>query len=184
MLKKSFLSLTIVITILFNGCSSSKEEDANALLATNEFVLKDLLGAELRISKENGGFVLTSDKNKIIMLDIFATWCPPCQAEASHLSSLQEKYKGDLMIIGISIEDDITLAKLQEFQTQYNAHYTFVSSSENRRIVNEIAKNLDIGRNFGIPLMVMYKNGKLINKYQGATEEEFIESDIRRALGK
>jgi len=31
--------------------------------------------------------------------------------------------------------------------------------------------------------MAMYKNGKLINHYVGATEEEFIDSDIRNALG-
>lgn len=184
MLKKAFLSLSIIIGLFFNGCSDSKEEEANALLSTNEFVLKELSGKELIIKKENGGFVLASDKTKVIMLDIFATWCPPCQAEASHLANLQKKYKDDLIIIGISIEDDITAQKLQEFQTQYSADYTLVNSSENRRIVNEVAKNLNIGRNFGIPLMVLYKDGKLINKYQGATEEEFIESDIRRALGQ
>lgn len=185
MLKKSFFSLSIVVSLFFSACSSSSDEnDPNALLSTNEFVLKDLSGQEYAIIKENGGFALKSKKDKIVILDIFATWCPPCQAEAPHLAKLQEKYKDNLKVIGISVEDDITAVKLQEFKKQYNANYTMVNSSENRRMINEVAKNLNIGRNFGIPLMAMYKNGKLINYYQGATEEEFIESDILRALGK
>lgn len=185
MLKRSFFSVSIVVSLFFSACSSSNDEsDANALLSTNEFVLKALSGQEHIVTKENGGFALKSQKDKIVILDIFATWCPPCQAEALHLSNLQEKYKENLKVIGISVEDDITAAKLQEFKTQYHADYTMVISSENRRIINEVAKTLNIGRNFGIPLMAMYKNGKLINYYQGATEEEFIESDILRALGK
>jgi hypothetical protein len=33
-------------------------------------------------------------------------------------------------------------------------------------------------------MMVMYKDAKIVNYYLGATEEEFIESDIKQALGK
>jgi thioredoxin-like negative regulator of GroEL len=52
------------------------------------------------------------------------------------------------------------------------------------RIIDAVAEKLNVGRDFGIPLMAMYKDGKLVNYYQGATEEEFIESDIKKALGK
>ncbi len=183
MLKKSFLSLSIAIGLFFSACSNN-ENDANALLSTNEFVLKEISGKEYIVTKEPNGFALKEQKDKIIILDIFATWCPPCQAEASHLTKLQEKYKDNLTIIGISVEDDINSTKLEAFRTEYDAHYPLANSSENRRIINAVANTLNIGRNFGIPLMAMYKNGKLVNYYQGATEEEFIESDILRALGK
>lgn len=182
MLKKSFLSLSIIIGLFFSACSN--DNDTNSLLSTNEFVLKEISGKEYVITKVTNGFALKEQQDKIIILDIFATWCPPCQAEASHLSNLQEKYKDSLTIIGISVEDDLNSTKLQEFRTQYSANYPLVTSSENRRIINAVATDLNIGRNFGIPLMAMYKNGKLVNYYQGATEEEFIESDIQRALGK
>lgn len=183
MLKKSLISFSLILGLFFTGCSKN-EEDANALLATNEFALKAISGQEYIIKKSNDGFILKGSENKVIILDIFATWCPPCQAEATHLTTLQEKFKDDLVVIGITVEEDINSTKLQEFRTQYKAEYPLVNSSENRRIINEVAKNLNVGRNFGIPLMVMYKNGKMVNYYQGATEEEFIESDIKKALGK
>lgn len=182
MLKKSFISLSIIASLFFSACSNN-DNDANALLSTNEFVLKEISGQEYVIQKGTEGFLLKTKQNQVIILDIFATWCPPCQAEASHLTKLQEKYKENLTIIGISVEDDINSTKLQAFRNEYDAHYPLANSSENRRIINAVATNLNIGRNFGIPLMAMYKNGKLVNYYQGAIEEEFIESDIKKALG-
>ncbi|MBA1437750.1 MAG: TlpA family protein disulfide reductase [Epsilonproteobacteria bacterium] len=185
MLKRSFLFVSILLSLFVAGCSSQDEQnDANAILSTNEFVLKDLSKKEYVIKKHNQGFVLQGSEDKILILDIFATWCPPCQAEAKHLTHLQKVYKDKLVVIGITVEDNIEDTKLINFRDKHNAKYPLANSSENRRIINEVAKKLNVGRNFGIPLMAMYKDGKLINYYQGATEEEFIESDIKRALGK
>jgi thiol-disulfide isomerase/thioredoxin len=188
MFYKQLLTLLFSATLLMQGCSKKEKNDdakkANAMISTNEYVLNDLNNTQLIIAKEANGFVLKSDKNKLILLDLFATWCPPCQAEASHLSSLQEKYKDDLMVIGVTIENNIQNTKLQEFRSQYRANYTLVNSSDNRRLIDAVATALQVGERFPIPLMAMYKNGNLINYYIGATQEEFIENDIKKALGK
>ena len=184
MFNAKLISSLLTLTLLLSACSdSSDSEDANSLLSTNEYVLTSLDKKEYTVIKTANGFDVKEAKDKVIILDIFATWCPPCKAEASHLTSLQKKYKDDLLILGISVEDDIADAKLSQFAKEYNAKYTLVNSPENARIINAVATELKVGRNFGIPLMAMYKNGKLVNYYQGATEEEFIESDIKKALG-
>lgn len=138
---------------------------------------------EYVVKKVANGFVLEGAEDKIVIFDIFATWCPPCRAAAPHLSSLKEKYKDKLIIIGITIEENILDEKLKEFATTYGAKYILVNSEQNRRLSNAIVKELKLGERFPIPTMAMYKNGKLINHYVGATEEEFIDSDIRNALG-
>lgn len=183
MLKISIPSLLVTFSLLFTACSNDSSQDANNILSTNEYVLTSLNNTQYVIQKENSGFVLKNAKDKVIILDIFATWCPPCKAEATHLTSLQEKYKDKLLIIGITVEDTISNVELEKFRTDHDANYILVNSSENSRIIDAVAKELKIGRNFGIPLMAMYKDSKLINFYQGATEEEFIESDIKKALG-
>src|SRR5690606_17903604 len=111
-------------------------------------------------------------------------WCPPCRAAATHLSSLQEKYKDDLVVIGITIEDNISNEKLKEFADTYKAKYALVNSKQNRLLSNAIVKELNLGERYPIPLMVLYKDGKLVNYFVGATQEEFIDSDIKNALGK
>ncbi len=183
MLKKSIYATVLVIMFLLQGCSSDKQENANDLIATNEYVLTSLKNEQFIVKKEGNNFILNNAKGKVVIFDIFATWCPPCQASASHLTSLQEKYKDNLIIIGATVEDGIENAKLLEFRKTYDAKYTIVNSTENRRFVDAVAYSLNLGDRFPIPILAMYKDGVLINHYIGAIQEEFIESDIKRALG-
>jgi thiol-disulfide isomerase/thioredoxin len=184
-----FLSLLLSLGLLVQGCSK-KEEKENVIIEkknqknTNIFTLQDTNATQYILEKTQNGFKLKNNPSKILILDIFATWCPPCQAEATHLSSLLKKYSQDIVILGVTIEDGIENDKLTMFQKTFHATYPLVNSQENRRIINTIAQQLKLGNNFGIPLLVLYKDGKVINYFQGATEEEFIESDIKRALGK
>ena len=185
MLKKSILPLLFSLSLLFQGCGDDKKvEEANSMISTNEYVLTALDNKQYVVTKETDGFKLSNAKGKVVIFDIFATWCPPCRGAATHLSSLQEKYKDDLVIIGISIEDNIPNTKLQEFAKEYNATYTLVNSKENRRLADTIVNALDLGKRYPIPIMALYKDGKYINHYVGAIQEEFIESDIKKALGK
>ena len=180
--------MLITFSLLFGACSNEKEksstEEANDVLSSNEYVLTALNKTQYVVKKTQNGFIVKGAKNKVIIIDIFATWCPPCRAEAHHLASLQKKYKENLLIIGVTVEDEISNSKLEDFRHDYDANYILVNSSENNNLINAIATELKIGRDFGIPLMAMYKNGKLINFYQGAVEEEFIESDLKKALVK
>ncbi len=187
MLKKSIFPALVAFMFIIQGCSSEKAdttEDANSIIATNKYILTSLENKQYTVTKEVNNFILDGAEGKVVIFDIFATWCPPCQASASHLSSLQEKYKDDLIVIGATVEDNIANAKLQEFAKKYNATYTIVNSSENRRFVDAVAASLRLGDRFPIPILAMYKDGVLINHYVGAIQEEFVESDIKKALGK
>ena len=147
MIKKSILISSIIFLMIFQGCSSEekKTQDINSMLAKNEYVLKGLDSKEYKVTKEANGFVLQNAQDKVVIFDIFATWCPPCRASASHLTSLQEKYKDDLIIIGLSIEDKIENSKLQEFAKEYNAKYTLVNSAQNRVLADAIVTELGLG---------------------------------------
>ncbi len=186
MIKKSILSLFLLSSLLFQGCfdEEKKVEDANAMVSTNEFVLTTLKNKQIIVKKTEHGFIVEGNRDKIIMFDVFATWCPPCQAEAPHLGTLQKKYKDKLLIIGLTIENAIPNAKLEQFKKQHNATYTFANSAQNRALITEIADMLQLGDSFPIPMMAMYKDGELVQHYIGAVEEEFIESDIKQALKK
>lgn len=189
MSKKIILSILFASTLLFQGCGDDKSKEdetqkVNSMISTNEYNLTTINNESLMVKEVENGFLLENAKGKVVIFDIFATWCPPCQGAASHLSSLQNKFKKDLVIIGVTIENDISNEKLEEFTKEHKAKYTLVNSAQNRRLVDAIASSLKLGERFPIPLMAMYKDGQLIKHYLGSVQEEFIESDIKQALGK
>jgi thiol-disulfide isomerase/thioredoxin len=191
MLKTALFSTFILFSTLFVGCSSSNEKSqetnnakANEILATNEIVLTDTQQNQYILKKTPQGYTLKSDPKKLLLLDIFATWCPPCRAEVPHLSSLAKKYKDDIVVLGVTIENGIENEKLDIFKKEYQANYPIANSSENEKLIEDVASKLNLGRDFGIPLLVLVKDGKIIHHFQGAVEEEFIESEIKKALGK
>ena len=184
MLKKSIIVSLLSVALFFQACKD-KKEDANSMVATSKFELNDLDKKSHTISRAGNNFNLDDAKGKVVMFDIFATWCPPCQAEASHLASLQSKYKDDLIVAGVSIQKDITADELVKFQNEHGAKYMMLSGADNQKVAQTIASTLPgVEADFPIPLMAMYKDGTLVNFYVGATPEEMIESDIKKALGK
>lgn len=183
MFKNSLLSLFFISSVIFQGCNDNdKVEKANSMIASNEFVLTTTNGKQLVVRKSKNGLVLDGAKGKVLIFDIFATWCPPCQATAPRLAALQKKYRKDLVVIGTTIEEGISNQKLTDFKREHHAKYTLVNSSENRKLITEIANELELGERFPIPVMAIYKDGTLVNHYIGAVEEEFVDSDIKNAL--
>ncbi|MCW8838958.1 MAG: TlpA family protein disulfide reductase [Thiovulaceae bacterium] len=189
MLNKSLIYITLLLSLTFFAACSS-DDDANNLLASSEFVLTTTEAKQIVVKKNNkDGFEIDGQKGKVIIFDIFATWCPPCQASASHLTSLQKKYKDKLLVIGSTVERPeftkegvVINDKLEEFRLKHNAKYTIVNSDQNVRLNDAITSSLKMGERYPIPTIVLYKDGKYINHYVGSVQEEFIESDIKRAL--
>jgi len=184
MFKKSLTSILLVSILLFLGCSNAEDETqkANDMISKDEFVLTSLENKQYVVKKEGTGFVLKGAEGKVVIFDIFATWCPPCRSAATHLNSLQEKFKDNIIIIGITIEDKIPNTQLQDFREKYNANYVLVNSERNRPLADMIVNELKLGDRYPIPIMALYKDGKYINHYVGSVEEEFIENDINLAI--
>ena len=82
-------------------------------MANLNFVLKDADGKD---------FHLASQKGKVILLDFWATWCPPCKVEIPWFVEFQQKYGPQgLAVIGVSVDDPAS--KLKPFAQQYKINY-------------------------------------------------------------
>ncbi len=185
MIKHTLLSLALMSTLLFQGCSDSDEKQEKQTLKQEQgFILQTSDNTQLTLKKTAHGFLLKEQPNKLLLLDIFATWCPPCQASASHLSALEKKFGDAIKIVGISIEAGLPHEQLINFANQNHATYTLSTAQQTRKLLDTIAQELHLGNSFGIPLLAIYKDGKLVKFYQGAIEEEFLQSDIKNILGK
>jgi len=190
MLKTKIFAI-VLMAMLIQGCNNSnenKKQNTNATtkqeVVPEKFTLTTLDNKPLHVTRTKDGFVIDEYKDKVIMFDIFATWCPPCRAEAQTLSDIQKKYKKDVVIIGLTVEDGIDNEKLNTFAKECDATYTLVNSHQNQKLIQAILKSLDVDGGSPIPFMVLYKDGKYIKHFVGATYEEFITTEIKKALEK
>lgn len=63
-----------------------------------------------------------ANKGKVIFVNFFATWCPPCREEIPDLIALRKAYPEDkIVFIGVSLDDDVN--KLKKFAEQMQFNY-------------------------------------------------------------
>ena len=182
-MRLSFLLIPLLsISLLLSGCGEETAEEA--MVSTAIFKLLDTSGKSYTVEKRGSNFTLDAGDDKVVLFDIFATWCPPCRAEVRHLGNLQKKYGDDLVIMGLTIEDDVSNDELEKFKVKYGGEYLVSNKADNQSLARAIASTIGVGEQFPIPLMVLYKNGEYVTHYAGATPEEMIDADIAQALGK
>ncbi len=179
-LKSMAIAVSIILTL--GGCGDSSQNDS--LVSTSSYELVDLQQKVYNVMKTGKEFKVEGLEDKIIIFDVFATWCPPCRASAPNLASLQKNYQDKVKVIGVLVEEEKTNAYVQRFVDTYGADYSISNAEDNKQLSRALGSATGIGQGFPIPLMVMYYKGKYINHYIGIVPEEMIESDIKRALGK
>jgi thiol-disulfide isomerase/thioredoxin len=113
-------------------------------------------------------------KGKVVFLNFWATWCPPCRAEVPTLIDLATRYKDRVQIVGVSLDDGPD--EVKAFVKDVGINYPVVMAS--REILAEYG---------GVPalptLFVVDPNGNVVQKHEGLYSRELYETEIRLLLG-
>lgn len=88
-------------------------------------------------------------KNKLVLVDFWASWCAPCRIMAPVLNDVADELKGNSHVGKVNIEQFQSLA--QKFQVR------------------------------SIPTLILFKNGKEINRFVGIKSKEFLIKQINAA---
>lgn len=118
---------------------------------------------------------LADYKSKVILLNFWATWCGPCRAEVPDLVELQNKYKDQLQVIGLVVDDDDEDA-VKKFADKYGINYPIGLATDEIRT--------EYG---GIPALptsfVLDEEGRVVQKHEGLRDPVLYEVEIRSLLG-
>lgn len=124
---------------------------------------------------------LESYRGKVVLLDFWATWCPPCRTEIPGFIELQKKYRDQgFEVIGVSI-DPMTPNRggagvVGPFIKNYGINYTILT-------VDSPAAMAGYSVDQGIPTTyIIDRNGRTVKTHIGAKSMEVFERDIKQLL--
>jgi len=63
---------------------------------------------------------------KVLFVNVFATWCPPCEEEIPHFVDLIEEYDGSFGVVGVSMDDYLKVDDLDWFAKEHGINYPLV----------------------------------------------------------
>jgi len=149
------------------GSGGSGACPANAPEARLDFTMKDMNGADVKFADHKG---------KVVLLNFWATWCPPCKMEIPWFVEFQEQYGGKgFQVLGVSVDDPPE--KLPPFAREYGTNYPLLVGAD-REDVQEA-----FGPIFGIPVTVIIgRDGRVCKRHLGPVGKEQFESEIKALL--
>jgi peroxiredoxin len=198
---KNVFYLLLVMILIIGGCKKSKTEPAQQTEAETEikptqqtkveeteqkpaladkatpvpggkpapaFTLQDLNGKNVSLSDFRG---------KVLIIDFWATWCPPCIKEIPDFIELYEQYKDKgFEMVGISL-DQAGISVVKSFAQKFKINYPILMTD------GKIDKTY--GGITNIPTtFVIDPAGNIRKKYVGLIEKDVFEADIKKLLPK
>ncbi|MBL8923996.1 MAG: TlpA family protein disulfide reductase [Myxococcaceae bacterium] len=134
---------------------------------------------EFELPRLQGGAVRLADlRGKIVVIDFWATWCPPCRAEMPWLVAMAKRYESrGVAFVAIS-EDDPPgqIPLVTEFARQVPGLERFA-----------VLGDPEIEARYGVTslptLFIVDREGRLVQRFRGATTEASVVGLIDRLVG-
>ncbi len=139
---------------------------ASNAIAAPPFLLTDLQGHMISTAQFPG---------HVVLLSFWATWCPPCREEIPELKELQSRYKDQLQVIGVSLDDE-PARQVAQFMVRAGINYSVVMGSP--EITQEYGGVPALPTNFLID-----RRGRVVQKHVGLYPLSVYDTEIRALLG-
>ena len=168
-LAKTLFFLLLISPLAMSGCSNAGNEMQDGLADRLErrhyFTLNNLEGQTISLE------ALLKEK-KALLINFFATWCPPCQEEIPDLIELQARYSlQGFTVIGVDTEE--SQKKVASFAKKFKINYPVLLDRD-----ASVAAAYGI---VGIPTTYLIDSaGNVLGEYHGFTRK--LVSDVERAL--
>jgi thiol-disulfide isomerase/thioredoxin len=131
-----------------------------------DFAVRDLDGRSITSASLRG---------KVALINFWATWCGPCRAEIPDLVALQDKYRDQLQVVGVS-EDEASPDVVRRFAASYNVNYPIVMLTPELEKVFPGVRALPTS-------FLLDREGRLVQKHVGLLTAATTEAETRSLAG-
>jgi len=120
-------------------------------------------------------YKLSDFRGKIVIVNFWATWCPPCRKEMPYFVKLQEKYKDDVQFIGLDVNESAD--KVKAFVEALGVNYIIGFSTP------EIESKF--GGITGLPTtFIIDREGRVVERIIGSRPETWFQRRLKALVGK
>lgn len=123
------------------------------------------------------GRTITADslRGKVVVINFWATWCGPCRVEVPDLVALQEKYRDEVVVLGLSTDEGSPDA-VRQFVEQFEINYPVAIVS---RDVEQAFEGIT-----GLPTsFIVDPDGRVVQKHVGLLNAVLTEQETRSLAG-
>jgi len=165
--------ITVVAAMLTAACGAAAPVSVgNKPVSINEKPVKDAPSrpmkpiAEMNWTTFEGKIQKLRDfQGRVVILDFWATYCPPCIEEIPHLMELKRTYGDDLVLVGLHVGGDEDRPKVPEFVEKLKIDYPLATPED-------MLTAFIFGQESAIPQTAIFdREGKLVKKIVGFSPE-------------
>ena len=145
-------SMSLAFTLLAATTSLAQ----NKALKIGDFLPESFWSTPLKtVNHPQKTIDLSEDKNKLILIDFWSTWCSACLINLPKIESLQQKFGNKIKILPVSSQDK---AALEKFFSSPNGkrHNNMLSTYDDKKLH-------DLFPHAGVPFIIWIKDGKVFN---------------------
>lgn len=180
------LSLFIVLAVIlsvFTSCNTTTPMTSNSSsLPKGDYPPAPAAIMQAELTKPDGARFRVEDyKGKVILVNLWATWCGPCKAEMPELVKLQDEHRDKgFEVIGLNIDEGEDAEMIKAFGEKMNLNYQLAKGEY--ELGGEFLK---ISKVDAIPQSFLIdREGRLVGVFIGAGKSvEKIKENVRRVVG-
>lgn len=155
-------------SLYFNTGEIVTKQDQNSAISLDQINLVDLDGNKQSLSQWQG---------KVLLVNFWATWCPPCREEIPVFLSLRKKFSSDgFEIVGISIDD---ANKVKQYRRSMQIDYPLLDGEQSGMPLMVSLGSLT----GGLPFSVLYdRSGDVVQIKTGPYGQQELQDLIEKLL--
>ncbi len=169
------VSISIVAVLVYLGIMLNSHTSGQPANLGSDGRLSDASRApEFTLTDLQGRMVSLADfRGKVVILDFWATWCPPCKREIPGFIGLQKAYASrGVQIVGVGLDEP---ADIRQFAASHGINYPVLLGNDE---VSALYGGIS-----GIPTtFIIDKSGKIVRRFEGFTERSVFEREIESLL--